>query len=163
MCDCQEIEQQQYLDYHNQYEYEEEEETIRPPLPPWDRDYTMHDLPVDTDTQAQPAPWDTNEVPAEEAAVELSEEKDEGVDNAGTMTEDGVVFGPQSEERSKRIDRIREINDHYTLGHGRPVNRGTGSGQCEYCEDYMWRYILRCPDCGMRLCRMCSGYVHRRQ
>ena len=34
MCDCQEIEQQQYLDYHNQYEYEEEEETIRPPLPP---------------------------------------------------------------------------------------------------------------------------------
>lgn len=40
MCDCQEIEQQQYLDYHNQYEYEEEEETIRPPLPPWDRDYT---------------------------------------------------------------------------------------------------------------------------
>jgi arylsulfatase A-like enzyme len=107
-CDCQEMEQQDfYRDFAAEQE-EDFEETIRAPLPPWDRDHTIW-LPVGTDTEAHPDAYNTNELPAEEAANELPEEEEEEVDSSGTVTEDGEVFGPLSEATWKRIDRFREI------------------------------------------------------
>jgi hypothetical protein len=181
MCDCLEE------PYHGN-EYEEEEETIRPPLPPWDRDYLLErtnwELPVDADTESQPVDddylpihseitwsnypadvktetqldaWNTSELADQAAAYDLPEEE-EGV-NAGTIKDDGPVFGPLDEAAWKRIDRVKEIENHHTLDHGRPGykwNSMGGPGQCEYCQDNMWRYLLRCPDCGLGLCRMCS-------
>jgi hypothetical protein len=142
-CECQEIEQQDFDHDFEAAQEEDFEETIRAPPPPWDRDYTIW-LPVEADTEA------ANALPAEE---------EEQVDSAGTVTEDGEVFGPLSEVKWKRIDRFREIENHHTLGHGGSGNkwvRSSGSNQCEYCRDILWWYVLRCPDCDMRLCRQCS-------
>jgi hypothetical protein len=138
---------------NNDYGYEEDEyeETIRAPVAP-DRGYWGDD----------PADADTNQLPDEEVADELPEDQEEN-DTAGNLTEDGEVFGPMSEARWKRIDRVYEIENHHTLGHGITGgyewhNMG-GSGQCEYCEEIMWPYLLRCPECGLGLCRLCVHHV----
>jgi hypothetical protein len=88
----------------------------------------------------------------------------EEVDSAGTITEDGPVFGPLDEARWKQIDRFREIENHHTLGHDNGKGRSgwinvSGTSQCEYCRDIMWRYTLHCPDCDLTPCRWCAGHV----
>jgi hypothetical protein len=149
-----EVDTQAQPDTHNTNYYgygeeeEEYEETIRAPLPP-DRGYWGETA-------------DTYQTfPDEEVADELPEDQKEN-DTAGTLIEDEIVFGPLSEARWKRMDLVEEIENHKHLGHGTRQykwNNMGGPGQCEYCRDFMSRYLLRCPDCHLGLCRMCTRWI----